>query len=166
MNNALRITPASWADGNSCRATIEIPASPERIFEALTSKENEIWWGSPEVYTTVDWKADVRVGGKWSLGTRLPNGEIMPASGRFVRLEPPRLIVLTRTYEFDHPTMGWKTTTVTYITEPIDGGSRVTVLHEGFNGSMEAALEHAHGWERLLTWLAKYLSAEQNNDQT
>jgi hypothetical protein len=33
----------------------------------------------------------------------------------------------------------------------------MTVCHEGFQGLMDAAAEHASGWERFLGWLDSYL---------
>ena len=152
MRNAI-----SLADHDTVLAAAEIPADPDRIFRALTTRENERWWGAPDVYTIVNWTGDLRVGGKWSLGVRLPDGLILPASGEFLRIESPRLLVQTRRYDFDHPTLGRDVTTVTYTLDPlVTAGTRLTVRHEGFNGRKAAADEHAHGWERLLNWLAEY----------
>ena len=35
-----------------------------------------------------------------------------------------------------------------------DGGTRVTVRHEGFGDAHAACAEHALGWEKVLGWLS------------
>jgi uncharacterized protein YndB with AHSA1/START domain len=147
-------------DGDIVLATIDVPASPERVFRALMTDECERWWGAPGVYTIESWRADVRAGGAWSLVIRLPDGTGLPSSGEFVEVTPAK-IVQTRRYDFDHPTLGRRVTRVTTLLAPIEGGgTRVTVRHEGF-GASEPAYEHAGGWERLLDWLGAHLRAEK-----
>ena len=79
-----------------------------------------------------------------------------PASGEFIEIESPKKIVQTRKYDWDHPNLGRRVTTVTYRLEPIPNGTRITVRHEGFQGLRDAADEHASGWERFLGWLDTY----------
>ena len=128
-------------------ATADVQAPPERVFRALTTSEVERWWGAPGVYRIEAWKADVRVSGTWSLHVVMPDGTTLPAGGEFVELDPPSKIVLTRRYDFDHPTLGRRTTRVTYLLAPVECGTRLTVRHDGFAGTA-AADEHAGGWER------------------
>jgi uncharacterized protein YndB with AHSA1/START domain len=151
-------------DGDIVLATVDVPASPERVLRALMTDECERWWGAAGVYTTEQWKADLRVGGAWSLIIRLPDGTGLPASGEFLQVDAPRRLVQTRRYDFDHPTLGRKVTKVTTLLAPIDGGTRVTVRHEDF-GESGPAYEHAGGWERLLDWLAAYLAQEKGQDR-
>lgn len=143
-------------DGDIVLATVDVPAPPERVFTALMTDECERWWGKPDVYTTEAWRADLRPGGAWSLITRLPDGTGLPASGEFLELVRPTRVVQTRRYDWDHPTLGRRATRVTTLLDPIDGGTRVTVRHEGF-AVRQPAFEHAGGWERLLDWLRDYL---------
>ena len=46
-------------------ACVEIAAEPERVFQALTSKEITAWWVRPGVFDTREWTGDVRAGGRW-----------------------------------------------------------------------------------------------------
>jgi hypothetical protein len=57
---------ADFAEG-SVVASVEIAASPERVFLALASKEIVDWWVRPGVFDTREWSGDVRVGGRWRL---------------------------------------------------------------------------------------------------
>src|SRR5450432_510047 len=161
VNATMRSAPIARAvtDGEIVLATVDVPAPAPRVFRALTTDEAERWWGAPGVYTIEAWKADLRVGGAWSLVIRLPDGTALPASGEFLQLDAPSKLVQTRRYDWDHPTLGRRVTKVTTSLTPIETGTRVTVRHEDF-GSSEAAIEHAGGWERLLDWLGEYLAQE------
>ena len=147
-------------DDKTVLTCVAIAAPPERVFKALTTDEAEQWWGAADTYRIVDWAADLRVGGKWSLGVQLPNGDVLPASGEFLEVDAPRKLVQTRRYDWDHPTLGRTVTTVTFRLDAIPEGTRLTVRHDGF-GSSEPADEHAAGWDRLLGWLQSYLDKEQ-----
>jgi uncharacterized protein YndB with AHSA1/START domain len=145
-------------DGDIVLATIDVPAPPERVVRALMTDECERWWGAAGVYTIECWKASVRPGGTWSLVIRLPDGTPLPSSGEFLEVTPT-MIVQTRRYDFDHPTLGRRVTKVTTHLLPADHATRIVVRHEDF-GASEPAFEHAGGWERMLDWLGEHLRAE------
>jgi len=140
-------------DGNTVTASVDVAMSPAGAFRALTTHELERWWGSAETYRMTEWNADLRVGGRWSVLVRLPDGKTFPASGEFLEIDSPTRVVQTRKYDWDYPLLGRRETIVTYRFDPIAAGTRVAVRHEGFNGFIEAADEHAEGWERVLRWL-------------
>ncbi len=155
-----RLAPRAVADieNGSIIAAAELVLPPDRVYSALThAREIENWWGSADTYRMTNWKADLRVGGKYSVVVRSADGNDFPASGTFLELDAPNKIVHTRKYDWDHATLGRKETTISYHLEPIDIGTRITVKHEGFSGCNEAAYEHAAGWERVLGWLDHYI---------
>jgi uncharacterized protein YndB with AHSA1/START domain len=154
--HATIVRPRAVTDGDTVLATVDIAAPPERILRALTSDDVETWWGSPDTYRMTDWTSDLRVGGRWRVNVRTAEGAIFPASGRFLEIAAPHSIVQTRVYDWDHPLLGRRETTVTYFCDPIATGTRLTVRHDGF-GLRAPAEEHAVGWERVLAWLAAYL---------
>jgi uncharacterized protein YndB with AHSA1/START domain len=160
-NDFKKIAPKAVADRElgTVTAIADIQATPERIYKALITDEVETWWGAPDVYTIRDWKADLRIGGQWSLSVVQPNGMAVPAGGEFLVLDKPNKIVITRRYDFDYPVLGRRVTTVTYLMDAIDSGTRLTIRHEGFGECTQATYEHADGWERYLGWLDDYLSA-------
>jgi uncharacterized protein YndB with AHSA1/START domain len=135
-------------------ARVEIAAAPERVFCALTDPD-EIprWWGSAEVYQTETWSADFRVGGAWRADGRGADGRPFSVSGRFLEIDPPRKVVQTWKPDWD----GGHETTLTYELVAIDGGTRLTVRHEGFVGRAESCEQHSQGWEMVMGWLANYL---------
>lgn len=144
-------------------AAVDVATPPERVYRMLVTAETERWWGSPETYAMREWAAELRPGGSWRVLVCFADGRRLPASGHFLEFDPPEKVVQTRTYELDHPTLGRKETRVTYLFEPRTRGARVTVFHEGFAGSEAAAVEHALGWERVLSWLEPY--ARRVNDE-
>ncbi|TPL73946.1 SRPBCC domain-containing protein [Mesorhizobium sp. B2-3-13] len=155
MMHALRVR--SMTNGETVMTSAEMEAPPERIFEALIGKEVEQWWGSAETYRMVDWSADPRVGGRWTVIVRTADGMDLPASGEFLEIEAPRRIVQTRAYEWDHPTLGRRQTTAAWLLQPVANGTRVTICHGGFAGLHEAATEHAEGWAQVLAWLQAHV---------
>lgn len=149
--------PRAVTDGETVLATMDMAATPERIFRALTTAETETWWGAPDTYQATAWQSDLHVGGLWSVGIRLADGTVFPASGEYREIDAPRRVVLTRRYDWDYPEFGRRDTTVTYLLDPIADGTRVTVRQDGFAGFRGAADHHAEGWEGFLKYLAKYV---------
>jgi uncharacterized protein YndB with AHSA1/START domain len=152
----LSSTPKAVTDGDIILATIDIVANRERIYQALTTKEMENWWGEDGIYHVKDWEADLRPGGQWTLNVVRPDGTALPASGEFLVLDPPNKFVITRRYDWDYPGLGRHATRVAYTLDAIESGTRVTIRQEDFNGCTQAAYEHAPNWERLLSWLRDY----------
>lgn len=132
-------------------ATIDIVATPERVFRAVTSEELTRWWGSEDTYRTTKWSGDVRVGGTWRTEGIGRDGKPFSVHGEFIDVDPPRKLVQTWRYDWD---TGDSVTTITWRFEPIEGGTRVIVRHEGFGNAQAACQNHAEGWERVLSWLS------------
>jgi uncharacterized protein YndB with AHSA1/START domain len=154
--------PRAVADGRggTIIAVAEIAASPEQVFQAVTSNEVERWWGHPEYYRQTDWKGDLQVCGPWSVQVVFKDGSTNDGSGEFAEIDPPRKLVMTRKFE-KHPLQGSRETTITYRLEPVANGTRLTVREEGYIGRSEAAYGNAEHWERVLGWLDIYMRRTQ-----
>lgn len=140
--------------GGTIIATVEIAAPPERVFAAISTDEITKWWGSPATYQTTEWTAELRVGGRWRSRGRSADGSAFGVEGEFLEVAPPYKLVHTWKAPWD----GDRVTTVTYHLEAVDGGTRVTLRHEGFAGRPESCAEHARGWERVLGWLSGHVA--------
>lgn len=147
-------------DGDTVLATIDISVPPQRAFDAMTTAEVETWWGAPDLYRFAGWRSDLRVDGVWRVDVCLPDGAKLPAGGRYLIVQAPHRLTMTRRYDWDHPTLGRQVTRVTYLFEPTDEGTRVTVRQDEF-GSPAAAREHAAGWARTLDFLYDYLTPKE-----
>ena len=160
--SASKKSPRAVADlaGGLIIATAEISASPERIFQALTTNEVEVWWGHADFYRQKDWKADLRVAGQWTVSVIFGDGSSNRGSGEFAEIDAPHRLVMTRKFD-THPLQGTRETTITYRLEPIATGTLLTVRDEGFVGRRAAAEGNAEHWERVLAWLEAYLNGEK-----
>jgi uncharacterized protein YndB with AHSA1/START domain len=135
-------------------ASVEVSASPERVFQALASKEITGWWVRPGVFDTREWTGDVRAGGRWR-ASGMTRGEPYVQEGEFLEVESPRWLVHT----WEGAGKGGVASTVTYLVEPIDGRTRVTLRHLGF-ASRDMCQAFAIGWETSLERLAEILAPE------
>jgi uncharacterized protein YndB with AHSA1/START domain len=136
-------------------ARVDIAASPERVFRALTTSELTNWWGSPEMYRTTSFTIDLRRGGKWRSDGVGADGHSFHVEGEVVDVEPPRRLVWTWRPSWD----AGPTTTVAFALDPTPSGTRLTVRHSGF-ADPSACGSHATGWERVTTWLDKHLAPD------
>ena len=107
-------------------ASVEIARTPERVFQALSTREIVDWWVNPGVFDTREWKGDVRVGGRWS-SSGIARGAPYRLEGEFLEVDPPRKLVQT----WHRDGMPGEPSVLTYLLEPIAGGTRLTVRHAG-----------------------------------
>ncbi|MBS2022232.1 MAG: SRPBCC domain-containing protein [Deltaproteobacteria bacterium] len=139
---------------NAVVADVEIAAPPERVFQALTSPDEVTqWWGSPDLYTLTRSTIDLRVGGKWVSEGKGADGSPFHVGGEYLEIDPPKKLVHTWSPSWD----GGHTTTITYRLTAIEGGTRVSVRHDGFGDRFESLQGHTAGWERVLSWLDTWL---------
>lgn len=108
-------------------ASVEIAAPPERVFGALTRDDVTRWWGSDDTYRTTRWTGDARVGGAW-VAEDIGRAGAFSVHGEFLEGDPPRKLVQIWRAARD----GSHATTITYRLEPIAGGTRGTLRHEGW----------------------------------
>jgi len=144
---------ADTADG-LLLASVEVAAPPERVFRALASREVVGWWIRPGAFDTREWTGDLRVGGPWR-ASGVARGNPYGLEGEFLEVDPPRRLVHTW-HVVGTP---GPTTTVTYLVEPLGGGTRVTLRHEGF-ASSEVCINTCIGWEMSFARLAEILASE------
>jgi len=107
-------------------ASVEIERTPDRVFQALTTREIVDWWVNPGVFDTREWSGDVRVGGRWR-ASGVARGAPYALEGEFLEVDPPRKLVQTW-HRLGTP---GAPSTLTYLLEPIVGGTRLTVRHAG-----------------------------------
>jgi len=157
MSTQAKRVPRAVADlgAGTIIATVEIAAPPERVFQALTNGEELVrWWGSDELYRTTHWDVDLRPGGGWRAEGKGRDGKPFSVGGTILEVDPPKKLVQTWKADWD----GGNETTITFRFDAIDGGTRLTLRHEGFAGRPQSCEDHSHGWQRVLGWLSGYAS--------
>jgi len=146
---------------------IFIAAPPARVFQAITDpSQMPKWWGARDQYHITDWKADLRVGGKWSTDGVGVDGKEFHIGGEYLEIDPPRLLVHTWLASFAHPL----DTIVRWELEPqsVHGlhsngpqragtGTLLKIRQQGFASNPAAAADHSEGWKRVMGWLAAYV---------
>ena len=138
-------------------ATVQLAASPERAFRALTSDEITDWWVRPGVFDTREWTADVRSGGAWQ-ASGIGGGRPYGLEGTFEEVDPPRRLVHTW-HLVGTPA---PPSTITYTLEPIDGGTWLTLRQTGIP-SRDGLIATAVGWETSFARLAELMAAEASS---
>lgn len=151
FNNTSARAVADLAQGQIL-ATVNLAADPERVFRALASKEITEWWVRPGVFDTREWTGDVQVGGAWR-ASGMTRGQPYVQGGRFLEIDSPRRLVHT----WDGIGTPGEPSTVTYVLEPLDGKTRVTLRHSGFV-SRDVCHAFAIGWETSFERLAEVLT--------
>ena len=153
-NNSRARAVADVAEG-CLVAEVELGTSPERVFQALASEEVSQWWVRPGVFDTREWTGDVRKGGRWRTAGMV-RGKPYVLEGEFLDIEFPRKLV----HSWHAGGAPHASTTVTYLLEPVDGGTRLSVRHSGFT-AREACENTAIGWETSFERLAELLNVER-----
>lgn len=131
--------------------TLELSASPERVWRALTDPEELASWFPDEA---VD--LEVRAGGDgWWVWHEHGRYAV-----RFDVVEPPRRLVWTWARESDTPVAESDTTTVEWELVPReDGGTTLRLTESGFL-TEEAREQNVAGWKHELAELVELLEAD------
>jgi len=137
---------------NEIVSSVDLAAPPQRVFRALASKEVCDWWVRPGIFDTREWTGDVRPGGGWRATGIGKGGNPYALEGEFLEVDAPRKLVHTW-HLVGTPSAP---TTVSYMLEEIDGGTRLTFRHSGFV-SPEASANTAIGWETSFARLVEIL---------
>jgi uncharacterized protein YndB with AHSA1/START domain len=138
--------------------TIEIQASPERVFRALTSREELSAWFQVRI------EGDITPGGEVWMTSEHPEhaGQRFPV--RIVELTPSRRVVWQWHPGEVNPAIDYAKeprTTVTFTLEPAGKGTRLSLSETGFDGiSLERRAkvfaDNTQGWNEVLMWLQRY----------
>jgi uncharacterized protein YndB with AHSA1/START domain len=121
-------------------------SSPEALYDAWTHGF-ELWFAAPGTYV-----AEAREGSPYFFETHYEN-ERHPHHGRFLRLQPERLVEMTWVTS---ATLGYETV-VTLTLAPDGDGTRLHLRHAGFpNEALRQ--QHDDAWPRVLAHLEDCLS--------
>jgi uncharacterized protein YndB with AHSA1/START domain len=126
-----------------------IEASAEALFDAWTTPAQLLLWWGPRGSRCTHATVDLRVGGRYRLGSALPDGRTVFIVGEFVSIDRPRELAYTWGLE---PGNG-APECVTIRFRPRETGTEVVVVHERIRGE-RARRSHAEGWQGCLDGLA------------
>lgn len=137
-------------------------ATPERAFRAWTSAEHIQQWMRPEPGMEVPRASvDLRVGGKYRIQMKKPDGEYFTAVGVFKEVKAPERLVYTWDWEKDGSGAEFgevegKPSLITV--EFLKRGERTefVLTHSRF-ATVESRDNHAQGWGKIVESLAKFV---------
>jgi uncharacterized protein YndB with AHSA1/START domain len=137
-------------------------ATPERAFKAWTSPEPIQQWMRPEPGMVVPLvRMDLRVGGKFRIQMKNPDGEYFTAVGEFREVKPPERLVYTWDWEKDGSGTEFgevegKTSLITVEFLKRGEQTEFVMTHTRF-ASVESRDGHAKGWARALDSFATFM---------
>lgn len=141
------------AETNSVRVSRIIRASADRLFDAWTDPQKLIhWWRQAgDGWTFAAASIDLRVGGRYRLAMKAPDGTLHAAIGEYRQIERPFRLVFT--WNWEQPANRVGDTVVTVEFRDASGqGTEIVVTHEGFAEGVRMG-RHERGWTELLTLL-------------
>ena len=129
-----------------------IRATPERLFDAWTRPEQLVEWWGPEGVACIAPSVDLRVGGAYRIGNRMPDGNEIWIVGAFEAIDRPHL--LTYTWRLEGADGDPERVTVRFERQGTD--TEVIITHERV---ANAALrdQHRQGWHGCLEGLARFI---------
>jgi uncharacterized protein YndB with AHSA1/START domain len=137
-------------------ATLEIrrriTAPRERVFDAWTQAEELNRWSAPSPLSPTA-EVDLRVGGRYRIVMRAPDGSERIVGGVYRTIERPAKLVYTWKW-LDRPMA--QDTLVTIEFHDRGQSTEVVLRHEGLLEGEDRA-RHEHGWEGCLDNLATLL---------
>jgi uncharacterized protein YndB with AHSA1/START domain len=140
--------PATGSATNTVRLTRILKAAPPRVFEAWTTPEGMKRWASPGEMTVPSATADLRVGGRYEIRMRAPDGAEHRVAGVYREIVAPGRLVYTWQWQ-DQP--GAPETIVTVEFRAHGTGTELVLLHELPDADAQA--KHLHGWTGCLAKL-------------
>jgi uncharacterized protein YndB with AHSA1/START domain len=128
-------------------------APPHRIFSAWTKSRELVSWFGPKGAEALSAELDVRVGGRYRIGFRTPDGEKHEVSGTYLEVVPDEKL----TFSWAWYTTPERQSLVTLRFAADAGGTFFTLTHEQFFD--EAARDrHRVGWGGALDKLEAHLA--------
>ena len=140
-------------------------APPERAFRAWTSAEHIQQWMRPEPGMEIPLASmDLRVGGKFRIQMKKPDGEFFTAVGEFREVKAPERLVYTWDWEKDGSgtEFGDVEGKASLITVEFLNQGELTELvltHSRF-ATVESRDNHAQGWSKIAESFAKFVEKE------
>lgn len=129
----------------------QYPASPEKVFRAWTDPEIMKKWFAPgDEFSVPEVTADVRVGGRYRIVMRAPDGEFHRVGGVYQEVLTGRRLVFTWAWESTPE----RESLVTVEFNSAGGGTELVLTHERF-ADEQARDRHLEGWNGCLARLLK-----------
>ena len=147
-------TTKAAAKSISLRIERDFKAPRELVYRAWTDPEHLARWWGPEGMTASHVELDPRVGGRYRCSMMSPDGNELWVRGTYREVVEAERLVFSWAWETDGKP--GQETQVTLEFHEIAGGTRLVVIHDGFE-TEDSRDQHRFGWSSSLDCLAKTL---------
>jgi uncharacterized protein YndB with AHSA1/START domain len=142
-------------DALQLRLTRELDASPPTVWRALTEADALARWWGPAGFTIPAVDLDLRVGGRYRIEMKPPEGDPFFLEGEFHEVAPPSRLAYT--FRWEPPDPDDRENVVTLSLTERAGKTELTLVHGPF--ATEARLElHRGGWTDSIDKLGSMIS--------
>lgn len=131
-----------------------IAAPPAEVYAAWTDPKKITQWFGPDPCEMISAEADPRIGGRYRMVFRTPDGEEHDVSGTYSDIVPNQKL----TFSWMWRTMPERASQVTITLKSDGDGTILTLFHEQFFDAPARDRHHA-GWSGTMEKLARYLEA-------
>ncbi|MEM9166047.1 MAG: SRPBCC domain-containing protein [Planctomycetota bacterium] len=146
------------SDTRTIEATVIVAAEPDAVFERLTTLDGLQRWLSIEA------EIDLTVGGvyEWYFEPRATLGSRGTEGSQVLGFAPGRMLCVAWNAPPELRQVRGARTWVTFLLEPVRGGTRATVVHTGFGDTPGWDRAHRYyeaGWPNVMTRLRQSFGA-------
>jgi uncharacterized protein YndB with AHSA1/START domain len=146
----------STETGTSLQLSRVIKADVATVFDAWTQPKHLKRWSCPEGMSVADVQVDLKVGGRYRIVMKSPEGQVHTAHGVYRTIERPHKLAYTWAWE-EEEDHGIGETLVTVEFNDLGESTEVVLKHEQFPNA-EAKAAHEEGWTSCLNRLEKMFS--------
>jgi uncharacterized protein YndB with AHSA1/START domain len=149
MTDTTGANETAMTSETSLRIERSFDASPEEVFDAWTNPEVlRRWWAVHPDGSTPVAEVDLRVGGRYRLSMKGPDGMRHTVGGEYRQVERPHRLVYSWQWELDSGEPGH--VSVVTVSFDADGErTRLVLEHTGLE-SADSRDRHAEGWNACL----------------
>lgn len=106
-----------------------VDASPEAVFRAWTRPAEIVRWFGPGGFETIEAEVDLRVGGRYRLVMRAPDGALLTITGTYREVREPSRLVYTWAWAHAPGEEMDVTVELRPVDPPGSGRTRISVTH-------------------------------------
>jgi uncharacterized protein YndB with AHSA1/START domain len=150
--------PEETAADRVLELTCVVDVPLQRLFDAWTRPDSMMRWWAPRGFTMQAAEFEPRVGGRWNVRMRAPQGTEHVEGGTVREFERNKRLVLTHAWQTAVATPGYETL-ITVEFEEKDGKARFA-FRQGTFESKRSRDMHDEGWVSALGLLAEHLGAQ------
>jgi uncharacterized protein YndB with AHSA1/START domain len=142
--------------GHALRVERLFDVPRETVFEAwIAADQLAEWFHYNDEWQIVEAESDARVGGRYRVSWKAPDGQLWHESGEYLEITPPEKLVMTCQFDFPDFEEGETLLTVEFLRR---GDQTLLVLvQEGYRKATNRD-NHQQGWPGFLDQLSAHLA--------